>query len=80
MYEIFNITNFHAFQVWCKRILSCNDTKFYFAFFRFFAFAMQLFSIPVTSSNLRNQALLFTELRLLQGTIEMCKQSLITKT
>jgi len=41
---------------------------------------MQLFSIPVTSSNLRNQALLFTELRLLQGTIEMCKQSLITKT
>ena len=29
---------------------------------------MQIFSTPVTSSNIRNQALLFTELRLLQGT------------
>jgi len=37
-------------------------------FFPFFDFAMQLFSTLVTSSNLRNQALLFTELRLLQAT------------
>jgi len=41
---------------------------FSFTFFRFSAFATQLFSTPVTSSNLRNQATLFTELRLLQGT------------
>jgi len=31
----------------------------------FFAFATQLFSTPFTSLNLRNQAPLFTELRLL---------------
>jgi len=37
---------------------------FSFTFFHFFDFAMQLFSTPVTSSNLRNQALLFMELRL----------------
>jgi len=36
--------------------------------FTFFPFATQLFSTPVTSSNLRNQAPLFTELHLLQGT------------
>jgi len=43
--------------------------NFYFTFFTFFAFATQLFSTPVTSSNLRNQAPLFTELRRLQGTL-----------
>jgi len=37
--------------------------------FTFFAFAMQPSSTPVMSSNLRNQAPLFTELRLLQGTL-----------
>jgi len=41
---------------------------FFFTFFSFFAFATQLFSTLVTSSNLRNRASLFTELRLLQGT------------
>jgi len=41
---------------------------FSFAFFLFTPFATQLFSTPVTSSNLRNQAPLFTELRLLQAT------------
>jgi len=40
---------------------------FSFAFFLFIPFATQLFSTPVTSSNLRNQAPLFTELRLLQA-------------
>jgi len=35
----------------------------------FFDFATQLFSIPVTSSNLRSQASLFTELSLLQATV-----------
>jgi len=39
-----------------------------FTFIPFFAFATQLFSTPVTSLNLRNQALLFTELCLLQAT------------
>jgi len=33
----------------------------------FIPFATQLFSTPATSSNLRNQAPLFTELRLLQA-------------
>jgi len=37
-------------------------------FFFFFDFATQLFSTPVTSSNLRNQGPLFTELCLLQAT------------
>jgi len=37
-------------------------------FFSFFDFATQLFSTPVMSSNLCNQAPLFTELRLLQAT------------
>jgi len=41
---------------------------FSFTFFPFFDFATQLFSTPATSSNLRNQAPLFTELRLLQAT------------
>jgi len=41
---------------------------FSFAFLPFFAFATQLFSTPVTSSNLCNRALLFTELHLLQDT------------
>jgi len=47
-----NIANFHAFYVWGKRILSCNDT-FFHNFFSF-AFAMQVFSTLVTLSNLCN--------------------------
>jgi len=45
-----------------------------FTFFIFFAFATQLFSTPVTSLHLRNQAPPFTELRLLQTTQISCKQ------
>ena len=41
---------------------------FSFTFFPFFDFATQLFSTPDTSSNLCNQARLFSELRLLQAT------------
>jgi len=41
---------------------------FSFTFFLFFDFAIQLFSTPVASSNVRKQAPLFTELRLLQAT------------
>jgi len=63
--KFLNIANFHAFHVWGKRILTSNDTKF---IFNFFAFAIQLFSTPVTSLDLRNQAPLFTKLRLLQAT------------
>jgi len=36
--------------------------------FTFFPLQRTFFDTPVTSSNLRNQALLFTELQLLQGT------------
>jgi len=72
MYKSLNIANFHAFHVLGKRILSCNDTTFFLHFFPFFASAAQLFSTPVMSSNLRNQAPLFTELRLLQGTKTYC--------
>ena len=53
---------------WIPPDLEAIIQHFFFTFFPFFAFAMQLFSTPVTSSNLRNQALLFTELCLLQGT------------
>jgi len=67
--KFLNIANFHVFHVWGKRILSCNDTTFFLHFFSFFDFAMQLFFIPVRSSNLHNQALLFTELRFLQATL-----------
>ena len=66
--KFLNIANFHAFHVWGIRILSCNDATFFLHFFSFFDFAKQLFSTPYTSSNLRNQAPLFTELRLLQAT------------
>jgi len=48
--------------------INCNDAIFLLHFFPFFASAMQLFSTLVTLSNLHNQALLFTELRLFQGT------------
>ena len=41
---------------------------FSFAFFRLFILQRNLFYTPVTSSNLRNPAPLFTELRLLQDT------------
>jgi len=44
---------------------------FFFAFFLFIPFATQRFSTLVTSSNLRNQAPLFTELRLLQATVSI---------
>ena len=48
-----------------------------FTFFPFSAFATQLFSTPVTSLNLRNQhqAPLFTELRLLQATLNVVRAS-----
>jgi len=62
-------TNFHAFHVWEKHIVYevAMIQHFSFTFFHFFGLATQLFSTPVTSSNLHNQAQLFTELRLLQG-------------
>jgi len=66
--KFLNIANFYAFYVWGKRIISCNDPTFLLHFF--FDFATQLFSTLVTSSNLCNQAPLFTELRLLQATLE----------
>jgi len=65
--QFLNNANFHAFHVWGKRILSCIDT-FFLHFFSFFCFCNATFSTPVTSTNLRNQSPLFTELRLLQGT------------
>jgi len=48
------------FHVWGKRILSCNDYNILPSLF-----FPQLFSTPVTSSNLCKQAPLITELRLL---------------
>jgi len=43
----------------------CIDTTF---FLHFFCLYNTTYSTPVTSTNLRNQAPLFTELHLLQGT------------
>ena len=51
MYEIFKIANLHAFHVWEKRILSCNDTTYFLHFFFFCSFYNPIFSTPVTSSN-----------------------------
>ena len=70
--KFLNIVNFH---VWGKCILICNDTAFFLHFFPFFDFAMQLFFTPVTSSNLCNQAPLFTELRLSQATYQRWSDS-----
>ena len=63
-----NIANIHALDVWGKHILICNNKIFFLCFFSVYSFCNSTFSTPVTSSNLRNQATLFSELRLLQGT------------
>jgi len=56
----------NAYQV--AMIQRCRSLLFHLLFtFIPFVFATQLFSIPVTSLNLRNQAPLFTELCLLQA-------------
>jgi len=55
-------------DAWGKRMFIFNNKIFSFAFFLFIPFATQLFSTLFTSSNLRNQASFFTELRLLQAT------------
>jgi len=68
MYKFLNIANIHALDVCGKDILICNNKIFSFAFFPFIPFATLHFFIPVTSSNLRNQAPLFTDLCLVQGT------------
>jgi len=41
MYEIFKIANLHAFHVWEKPILSCNDTTYFLHFFFFVPFTTQ---------------------------------------
>jgi len=78
--KFLKIANLHVFHVWVKSISSYNDTTFFFTIFPFFDFATQLFSTPVTSSSLRNQAPPFTELRLLQATHRKSYMSrLVTK-
>jgi len=62
-----NIANIHVLDVWGKRIFIGNNKIIFLAFFLFIPFATHLFSTPDTSSNLINQAPLFTELRLLQA-------------
>jgi len=66
--KFLNIANIHALNFLGKSRFICNNKIFSFAFCPFIPFATQLFSTPVTSSNLHNQAPLFTELHLLQGT------------
>jgi len=60
MHKIFKHRKLPCIHAWGKRILSCGDTTFFLCFFPFIPFETQLFSTPVTSSNLRNQAPLFT--------------------
>jgi len=43
MYKIFKHRKLPCIPCLGKRILSCNDTTFFFTFFPFFAFAMQVF-------------------------------------
>jgi len=62
MHKIFKHRKLPRIPCLGKRILSCNDTTFVLHFYK------AIFSTPVASSNLRNQALLFTEFWLLQGT------------
>ena len=67
--KFLNIANIHVLDVWGKVYLFTIIRYFFLRFFLFTPFATQLFSTPVTSSNLRNQAPLFTELCLLQATL-----------
>jgi len=60
MYKTLNIANIYVFDVWGKRIFICNNKIFFLCIFMFIPFVTQLFSTPVTSSNLSNQAPLFT--------------------
>jgi len=72
MYKILKIANIYVLDVWGKRIFICNNKIFFLCFYLYIPFATQLFSTPVTSSNLRNQAPLFTEHHLLQAT-QVCQ-------
>jgi len=66
--KFLNIANIHALDVWGKRIFICNNKLFFLCFFSDYTFTNATLFHSVTSSNLRNQAPLFKELRLLQGT------------
>ena len=75
--KFLNIANIHALDVWGKRIFIWNNKIFSFAFFPFILFARQLFSTPVTSSTLRNQAPLFTDRLSLFRLYGFCKSILL---
>jgi len=68
MYKIFKHLKHPCIRCLRNHRLICNNKIFFICFFLFIPFATQLFSTPVTSSNLRNQCPLFTELRLLPVT------------
>jgi len=74
MYKIFKHTCIRCLG---RHILVCNNKIFFLCFFPFIPFATQPLSTPVTSSNLCNQAPLFTALCLLQGTLIACFSSLV---
>jgi len=65
IYKIFKHRKHPFITCLGKRIFICNNELFLLCFFPFIPFAKQLFSTQVTSSNLRNQALLFMEFGLL---------------
>ena len=67
-YPIISVTSIYVLDLRGSAYLFAIIKYFSFAFFLFIPFATQLFSTPLTSSNLRNQAPLFTELRFLQAT------------
>jgi len=54
MYKIFKHRKHPCIRCLGKRIFICNNKIFFVCFFTFVPFATQLFSTPVTSSNLRN--------------------------
>jgi len=65
-----NIANLHAFHVWGKCILSCNDTTFILHFYSFFCFCNATFfhSSYVIEPPQPSSAIYTTELCLLQAT------------
>ena len=66
--KLLNIANTHVLDDWGKRIFVYDNKIFFLCFFSVYSFCNATFSTPVTSSNLRNLAPIFLELRLLQAT------------
>jgi len=68
--KFLNIANIHVLHVWGKRIFIFNNKMFFLCLFSVYFICNATFFHSGASSNLRNHAPLYTELRLLQATLE----------